>query len=161
MQYQNPDPRFESLVGQLNDDGIAFETFNDESDRLELSLTATLADTFESTGANVGLVFLDSTPAHIPNLRDLAQDLHLATGIETIYIRTPDVAIATSEKFHRSALEAGQLAAVQTHDYQDGVARFLQEASTQQLSWPLAPLAIVAVLILACGATIIQSIRQA
>lgn len=161
MQYQNPDPRFESLVGQLNSDGIAFETVNDGTGRLEQSLFRTLEDAHEGTGHNVGLVFLDSTPPHVPNLRDLAQDLHLATGIETIYIRTPDVAIAASEKFHRSALEAGQLAAVQANDCQDGVARFLQEVSTQQLSWPLTPLAIAAVLILACAATVAQSVRQA
>lgn len=160
MQYQNADPRFESLAGQLSDDGIAFETVNDETGRLEQSLTTTLEDAHEGAASDVGLVFLDSTPPHVPDLRDLAQDLHLATGIETIYIRTPDVAIATSEKFDRSALEAGQLASVQTLDYQDGVARFLEEASTQQLGWTLVLPAITAVLIFACAATVAQSLRQ-
>lgn len=160
MQYQNPDPRFESLVEQLNIDGIAFETINDETIALKRSLVTALESAHEKSDVNVGLVFLDSTPPHVPNLRDLAQDLHLATGIETIYIRTPEVAIATSEEFHRSALEAGQIAAVQASNYEDGVTRFLQEASSQQLSWPLALLAVAAVLIVACCVTVAQNFRQ-
>ena len=157
MQYQNPDPRFDSLVDQLNIDGIAFETANEGTGSLEQSLSSTLSSAHDHSGLNVGLVFLDSTP----ELRDLAQDLNLATGIETIYIRTPDVAIATSEKFPRSSIEAGQLASVRASSYEDGVAQFLQEASSRQLDWISVLIAVAVVLIVTCGATAIQNWRQA
>ena len=94
---------------------------------------------------NHGVVVLEHTPPHIPNVRDLAQDLANETGIDTVIVRTPDVAIAVSSSLTRAQVEQGERARVAQPDYGDGLRAFLSTSTQTQPAWLPIFLAIVVV----------------
>ncbi len=124
-----------SLVHQLREDNIALEVANE-------GLEKHIADALPE---NHGVVVLEHTPPHIPNVRDLAQDLANETGIDTVIVRTPDVAIAVSSSLTRAQVEQGERAMVAQPDYGDGLRAFLSTSTQTQPAWLPIFLAIVVV----------------
>lgn len=124
-----------SLIHQLREDNIALEVANE-------GLEKHIADALPE---NHGVVVLEHTPPHIPNVRDLAQDLANETGIDTVIVRTPDVAIAVSNSLTRAQVEQGERAMVAQPDYGDGLRAFLSTSTQTQPAWLPIFLAIVVV----------------
>lgn len=124
-----------SLIHQLREDNIALEVANE-------GLEKHIADALPE---NHGVVVLEHTPPHIPNVRDLAQDLANETGIDTVIVRTPDVAIAVSSSLTRAQVEQGERAMVAQPDYGDGLRAFLSTSTQTQPAWLPIFLAIVVV----------------
>ena len=123
------------LVKQLREDRVALEVPNQT---LEDHVAGAL-------NPGTGLVILERTPAHIPAVRDLAQDLSMATGLDTVIVRTPHVAIAVSDSLTRAQVERGERAMVAQPDYGDGVRAFLSTSMETQPAWPAIALIIAAV----------------
>ena len=127
------------LVAQLREDGIAFGTENPVNPVLESDLVQALADVAASGGPaadQVSIVVLEQTPDHVPQLRDLAQDLQLETGVETVLIRTPHAVAGGSDELTRAQIEQGQRAMAGQPDYADGVRAFFEAADGLSLPWP-------------------------
>ena len=124
-----------SLVHQLREDNIALQVANED---LENHVANALPE-------NHGLVILEHTPPHIPDVRDLAQDLANEMGIDTVIVRTPDVAIAVSNSLTRAQVEQGERAMVAQPDYGDGLRAFLSTSTQTQPAWLPIFLAIVVV----------------
>ena len=121
------------LVHQLREGNIALQVADED---LENHVASTLPE-------NYGLVILEHTPSHIPDVRDLAQDLANETGIDTVIVRTPDIAIAVSNSLTRAQVEQGERAMVAQSDYGDGLRAFLSTSTQTQPAWPPILLAIV------------------
>ncbi|QYH19726.1 hypothetical protein JKI95_00545 [Corynebacterium aquatimens] len=133
----SPSPAFDSLVGQLRDDGIAFGADNPVNEVLEADLARALAEvTGEGTApGQTHVVVLEHTPPMVADLRDLAQDLLLQGDADTVLIRTPHVAIGVSDTLNRSQVEVGQHAMVQQADYAEGVRQFVAAAAEASVPW--------------------------
>lgn len=154
------DPATADLAAQLEADGVALgpgvgRTVADPAFQagLRSDLEAALKDVgapagggsagqTDSTGAvdpeeTAGIVVLEDTPDHVPALRDLAQDLQSETGLDTVIVRSPGVAIATSDELSRAQIERGQRAMVAEPDYAQGVRDFFGEAEGFSVPWGL------------------------
>lgn len=154
------DPATADLAAQLEADGVALgpgvgRTVADPAFQagLRSDLEAALRDVGASAGGGsagqtdsagasgpegtAGIVVLEDTPDHVPALRDLAQDLQSKTGLDTVIVRSPGVAIATSDELSRAQIERGQRAMVAEPDYAQGVRDFFGEAEGFSVPWGL------------------------
>ncbi|OFT85871.1 DUF6676 family protein [Corynebacterium sp. HMSC29G08] len=136
-----------SLIYQLREDNIALEVANEGLEK----------DIAEALPENHGVVVLEHTPPHIPNVRDLAQDLANETGIDTVIVRTPDVAIAVSSSLTRAQVEQGERAMVAQPDYGDGLRAFLSTSTQTQPAW----LPIVLAIAFVAAVVVVASWRAA
>lgn len=139
------------LAYQLRNGGIAFGAGAESDAKLAEQLAGAIDEAAPNAGLGteqVGVVVLGHTPAPAPDIRDVAQDLQRATGLDTVLVRTPDVVIGVSEKFTRAQVEIGERAMASQHDYASGVATFLRAAGDFEPAWlPLGLLAVVVVAI--------------
>ncbi|SER49022.1 Rv1476 family membrane protein [Corynebacterium cystitidis] len=149
----------ESLAQQLRHDGVAFSSNNPANWILEESLLEVGQTVTHEGFPQVGVVVLEGHDLHGAQLRDLAQDLNLATGIDTIIVRAPHATAAVSDSFTRSELEAGQLAMESQVDYAAGLLEF--SGVVQNFSIPWIPLfsAIIALLVAAVIFTVLLDKR--
>lgn len=144
----------DTLLQELQHDGIAMEVAHPD---LEAALQTTVAD-FATEPNDIGIVILDHTPTHTPQLRDLAQHMLDHSAYELVIVRTPHSAAVVSHEHSRATLEQAQHSLVSSPDYVDGFRQFLlatQQESTNLQFWPLAILAIICTL--ACVLIIQQS----
>lgn len=139
-----------SLANQLQADNVALENADPQ---LEEHVARALPE-------DHGLVILEHTPQHIPDVRDLAQDLAIETGIDTIIVRTPNVAIAVSDSLTRAQVEQGERAMVAQPDYGDGIRAFLSASAQTQPVWPLIAAAICVAAAFVIAASWRASARQ-
>lgn len=145
-------PPIDSLAAQLRQDGIAFGDPAGPHYALRADLVRALD---EAPGdGDAGVVVLDATPLHGAQLRDLAQDLQIETGLGTVLIRTPHLAIGVSENYTRAEIEQAQRAMVAEPDYGAGVAQFFTRAEAFAVPWGTVGLvvAVVVALIIAASA---------
>lgn len=149
-----PEIGMADLEGQLAADGIAFGTENPVNAPLEAAMRDALDAAPSADQGDTGLVVLEHTPAHVPDLRDVAQDLLLAGDFDTVIVRTPQVALAVSDTLDRASIDAGQRAMVAEPDYPQGVIAFVEATDSFQVSW--IPLALAAAIIfgVVIGATV-------
>ena len=148
------------LVVQLRKDGIAFGADNPVNPALEADLLEALTDVGASGGSaadEVNIVVLEHTPQHVPQLRDLAQDLQIETGAETVLIRTPHAAVGVSDDLTRAQIEQGQRAMASQPDYADGVLAFFAEADGLSVPWMGVAAAVFLVVVLVVTATVIAA----
>ena len=138
----------EELVSQLASSSVAFGTDNPVNAELGAALEVTLADANTDSFDPTGLIVLEQTPPVIADLRDLAQDAAAETGLDTVLVRTPHVAVGVSDSLTRAQVERGERAMVAEPDYAVGVNAFAEAASSFSVNWPLA----VAVVVLALAA---------
>lgn len=136
---------FGSLAEQLRATGVAFESENNVTPQIRASIERVRAN-------DTGMVVLDSTPQHVPELRDLAQDLARDTGLNTVVVRTPHVAIGVSDSMTRAEVEEGQRAMVAQLDPAVGLQDFYAAADGFHVPW-----ALVAALIFVTSALIAAS----
>lgn len=135
---------FPSLAEQLRTSGVAFER--------EGEAVAQIRETVgQVRNSATGIVFLDHTPEHVPHLRDLAQDLANETGLDTVIIRTSNVAVGVSDTLTRAEVEEGQRAMVGQADPANGLSEFYAASNGFDVPWVglTAAMIIAAVLIIA------------
>ena len=135
----------EELVSQLASSSVAFGTDNPVNAELGPALEDALA---EANLDPAGMIVLEQTPPVIADLRDLAQDAAAETGLDTVLVRTPQVAVGVSDSLTRAQVERGERAMVTEPDYVVGVNAFTDAANSFSVNWPLA----VAVVVLALAA---------
>ncbi|MHA5283102.1 Rv1476 family membrane protein [Corynebacterium sp. CQ3829_602738] len=133
----------EDLVSQLASSPVAFGTDNPVNAELGPALQAALADASLDTA---GMIVLEQTPPVIADLRDLAQDAAAETGLDTVLVRTPQVAVGVSDSLNRAQVERGERAMVAEPDYVAGVHAFADAANGFSLNWPLVVAAVLVVL---------------
>ena len=75
-------PDFDGLAAQLNDDNVAFGTANPVNDALQTDLLGALDELEAGEIGPTGVVVLETTGQRPGELRDLAQDLQHATGLD-------------------------------------------------------------------------------
>lgn len=124
-----------NLAEQLRGDGVAFRDPAAADPVLEADIAEALARA--PGGSSAGVVVVDATPAGPAQLRDAAQDLQLATGLDTVIVRTPDLAIAVSGELTRAQVERGQAAMAVQPDYAAGVREFYGAADGFSVPWGL------------------------
>ena len=149
-------PPLDSLAAQLRQDGIALGDVAGPQDQLRADLARALA---EAPG-EAGVVVLDATPLHGAQLRDLAQDLQIETGLDTVLIRTPHLAIGVSEDYTRAQIEHAQRAMVAEPDYGTGVAQFFATAESFALPWGTVGLVVAVVVALIIATSVLASRRS-
>ena len=133
----------EELVSQLSSSSVAFGTDNPVNAALGPALEDALA---EANLDPAGMIVLEQTPPVIADLRDLAQDAAAETGLDTVMVRTPQVAVGVSDSLNRAQVERGERAMVAEPDYVAGVHAFADAANGFSLNWPLVVAAVLVVL---------------
>ena len=133
----------EELVSQLSSSSVAFGTDNPVNAALDPALEDALA---EANLDPAGMIVLEQTPPVIADLRDLAQDAAAETGLDTVLVRTPQVAVGVSDSLTRAQVERGERAMVAEPDYVAGVHAFADAANGFSLNWPLVVAAVLVVL---------------
>lgn len=133
----------EELVSQLASSSVAFGTDNPVNAELGPALEDALA---EANLDPAGMIVLEQTPPVIADLRDLAQDAAAETGLDTVLVRTPQVAVGVSDSLNRAQVERGERAMVAEPDYVASVHAFADAANGFSLNWPLVVAAVLVVL---------------
>ena len=146
----------EDLVSQLSSSSVAFGTDNPVNAALGPALEDALA---EANLDPAGMIVLEQTPPVIADLRDLAQDAAAETGLDTVLVRTPQVAVGVSDSLNRAQVECGERAMAAEPDYVAGVHAFADAANLFSVNWPLA-VAVVVVVLAAVAAVTAFSARR-
>ncbi|WKD59278.1 DUF6676 family protein [Corynebacterium caspium] len=125
------DPLIMELADKINIDQVLVMPENAESQALSLELEQVLpkmAQELNLEVEDIAFIALDFTPEHLPELRDLAQDLQLSTTRELVVIRAPGGAGSVSTVLSRAQIEAGEAAMMASPDYVAGL-KFYSEAA--------------------------------
>ena len=149
----------EDLVSQLASSSVAFGSDNPVNAELGAALEAALADANTVSFGPAGMIVLEQTPPVIADLRDLAQDAAAETGLDTVLVRTPQVAVGVSDSLNRAQVERGERAMVAEPDYVAGVHAFADAAESFSVNWPLAVAVIVVVLAAVAAVTAFSAHR--
>lgn len=142
----------DDLVAQLGEAPVAFGTDNPVNAELGPALEVALDDASTAPFDPAGMIVLERTPPVIADLRDLAQDAAAETGLNTVLVRTPEVAVGVSNSLTRAQVERGERAMVAEPDYVAGVHAFTDAANAFSVNWPVFVAAILLVLMVAAGA---------
>lgn len=146
----------EELVSQLASSSVAFGTDNPVNAELGPALEDALA---EANLDPAGMIVLEQTPPVLADLRDLAQDAAAETGLDTVLVRTPQVAVGVSDSLTRAQVERGERAMAAEPDYVAGVHAFADAAESFSVNWPLAVAVIVVVLAAVAAVTAFSAHR--
>ena len=147
----------EELVSQLASSSVAFGTDNPVNAELGPALEDALA---EANLDPAGMIVLEQTPPVIADLRDLAQDAAAETGLDTVLVRTPQVAVGVSDSLNRAQVERGERAMAAEPDYVAGVHAFADAANLFSVNWPLVVAAVLVVLAAVAAAAAFSARRR-
>ncbi|MCG7237230.1 DUF6676 family protein [Corynebacterium sp. ACRQP] len=147
----------EELVSQLSSSSVAFGTDNPVNAALGPALEDALA---EANLDPAGMIVLEQTPPVIADLRDLAQDAAAETGLDTVLVRTPQVAVGVSDSLNRAQVECGERAMAAEPDYVAGVHAFADAANLFSVNWPLVVAAVLVVLAAVAAAAAFSARRR-
>lgn len=134
------------LTRQLDEDSVAFGPFMpaERVDVLEPGLIDAVAHADSSGFGSLGVVVLDFDTAHAPDVRDVAQDLLLASDLETVIVRTPGSGAIVSEVHTRADIESAQYRFLGNPDIVGGVFGFIDDVNATSISW----ISVAAVIVL-------------
>lgn len=147
----------EELVSQLASSSVAFGTDNPVNAELGPALEDALA---EANLDPAGMIVLEQTPPVLADLRDLAQDAAAETGLDTVLVRTPQVAVGVSDSLNRAQVERGERAMAAEPDYVAGVHAFADAANLFSVNWPLVVAAVLVVLAAVAAAAAFSARRK-
>lgn len=150
----------EELVSQLASSSVAFGSDNPVNAELGAALEAALADANTVSFGPAGMIVLEQTPPVIADLRDLAQDAAAETGLDTVLVRTPQVAVGVSDSLNRAQVERGERAMAAEPDYVAGVHAFADAANLFSVNWPLVVAAVLVVLAAVAAAAAFSARRR-
>lgn len=135
------------LAHQLSVDQVAFADLPDDP--------ALQDQLVEALDEGTGIVIAPPSGETSAGLRDLAQDVLDASGLDTVIVRSPDAVAAVSHVHSRSSLESAQEHLVAQPDYVVGVREFLGEVETFDMPWlTLAAVAALALLTVVAWAAV-------
>nr|VDG63622.1 Uncharacterised protein [Streptococcus thermophilus] len=155
----HPEADLDQLSAQLRDGRVAFGTENPANEALGADLRGAMGNIATSEAAEVGemgVVVLETTPERPGDLRDIAQDLQNATGLDTVVVRTPQSAAAVSDSLSRAEIESGQLAMVAEPDYAVGLEAFAAEAGGFAVPWSVVGVVLAVIVAAAVLATVVS-----
>lgn len=143
------------LAAQLAAGRVAFERPLDDVPAITAAVTSTQS---RGTGS-LGFAALETTPERPGDLRDIAQDLQLATDLNTVIVRTPHATAAVSDTLSRAQIETGEQALIAEPDYALGVEAFGQQAAEFAVNW-FAFVVLVAVVVAAVVAVTQWAVKE-
>lgn len=156
------DVDMDDLARQLNEDSVAFAGLNAPQMEVDLQPALLEATTRAADGdaGSVGVVVFDWTPGQAADLRDVAQDLMTATGLDTVLVRAPGGGAAVSDIHSRSVVESAQATFLSNWDYVGATHGFVDDLASSGPNWIAVAVAVVAFLAIVCAVTAL-SVRSA
>lgn len=140
------------LVDELNADGVYVGSLGDEYPRMEDQLIAVTEKAQEQGIGDMRIAFLDQTPPHTADLRDIAQELINRTGADLVLVRNPVSGAVVSDDISRATLEAAQHHFLADPDYVRAANFFVDYVSSTHVPWGIvAVLIFIAVAVVAAG----------
>ena len=94
---------------------------------------------------DIGVVYLDRTPAMTADLRDIAQELSTKAPQDIIIVRAPGSGAVVSDNYSRADLETAQHALLSHPELSTGLQAFTDTLTHQSTPWPLINAGIAAV----------------
>lgn len=140
------DVDLDDLTRQLDEDAVAFGVFvpGEKAADLEPGLLDAVARAEGTDFGSLGFVVLERTPPHTADIRDVAQELLMATDVDTVIVRAPHSGAVVSETHSRAALEVAQYPFLGNPDIVGATHRFVDDVSAAAASWPSAVALILA-----------------
>lgn len=135
----------DDLARQIGEDAVAFggQVPTERIAELEPGLLDATVHADTSGFGSLGIVVLGETPAHTPDLRDVAQDVLLATDVDTVIVRAPGSGAVVSDLHTRADIESAQYPFLGNPDVVGGVFEFIDDVNGSSVSWPSAVALIV------------------
>ncbi|ART21323.1 hypothetical protein CBE89_07345 [Corynebacterium striatum] len=130
-----------NLSGQLRQDGVAFSNPRIAND-LEIQ-----EEIIKSLHPDHGIAVVDSFSASAADARDIAQDLQLATGLDTVIVQTPTHVSAVSDSLTRANIEAAERAIPRGLDQTSVLEQFYSGTDHFAVHW----MAIIALILALAG----------
>ncbi|RNE49170.1 DUF6676 family protein [Corynebacterium alimapuense] len=126
-----------NLAQQLQEDSVAFGNPDavNMGAGLEPGLVSAVTHAESIDVGPVGVVVLDFTPNITADLRDIAQELLMATDLDTIIVRAPGTGAIVSETHSRSAIESAQHAFLGNPNIEEGTFYFLDQLANAGANW--------------------------
>lgn len=140
----------DDLARQLEEDSVAVAA---GYRALEPELLDAVEHAASMDFGSLGVVVLDRTPPQTADLRDIAQDLQLATDLDTVVVRAPSSGAIVSDVHARAELEAAQHHFLGDPDIPGATHRLIDQVTAAGISWPLVAALILAVVIVVVVAT--------
>ncbi len=104
----------------------------------------------------LGVVVLDDHPERATDLRNLAEDLQLSTGLDTVIVRSPFSGAVVSDVHSRAELESAQYAFLGNPDVPGATHALIDQVAAGGVNWTaftvLVVLAVLAVVVLTAWA---------
>lgn len=132
---------YSAIIAQLESDGVAFH-HSPADKELETKLIDALASHPE--GESLGIVVAGPGEGG----RNLAEDVLLATELDSVIVRTPEGATGATNDHTRASFEAALDQMAATGDYVEGLHIFLNEVAEHATNWALIAILLVAAIAL-------------
>ncbi|QGU04631.1 Rv1476 family membrane protein [Corynebacterium comes] len=144
------DVDLDDLAHQLDEDSVAFGAFvpAEKAAELEPGLVDAVSHAEATDFGSLGVVILEQTPAHTPDMRDVAQDLLMITDLDTVIVRAPLSGAVVSGTHSRADLEAAQYPFLGNPDLVGATRQFVDDVNAAAVSWPSA-VAVIAISVVA------------
>jgi len=149
----------DDLARQIGEDAVAFGG-NVPAGRfaeLEPGLIDAVGHADATGFGSLGVVVLGETPPHTPDLRDVAQDVLLATDVDTVIVRAPESGAIVSDVHTRADIEAAQWPFLGDPDVVRGVFGFIDDVNGSSADWVSA----VALIVIALAAVVVFTVLGA
>lgn len=149
------DVDIDDLTRQLNEDSVAFAPLTpaERVADLEPGLLDAVSHAADSGFGSLGVAVLDHSPPHGPDVRDVAQELLLGTGLETVIVRTPHLGAVVSDVHSRAEIESAERPLLGDPDVVGGVHAFIDTVNGTSIPWGAVAVAALVVVALAVAAT--------
>ncbi len=144
------------LARQIGEDSVAFgaQVPTGRIAELEPGLLDAAAHADTSGFGSLGVVILGETPPHFPDLRDVAQDVLLATEVDTVIVRAPESGAVVSDLHTRADIEAAQYPFLGNPDVVGGVYGFIDDINGSSVNW----ISITALIALALATVVVFTV---
>ncbi|AGF72504.1 DUF6676 family protein [Corynebacterium halotolerans] len=140
----------DDLTRQLEEDSVAV---GENHGGLEPALLDAVAYAEANDFGPLGVVVLDRTPPQTADLRDVAQDLQLATDLGTVLVRTPSSGAVVSEVHTRAELESAQHPFLGNPDIPAATHQFIDQVNAAGINWTLVTVLVLVVVVAVAAAT--------
>lgn len=141
------------LVHELDADGVYIGSLADQYPSMEEQLIAVTQKAEEQGIGDMKIAFIDQTPAHTADLRDIAQELLNNTGADLVLVRNPMSGAVVSTDVSRATLEAAQYHFLADPDYVRASNSFVDYVSSSSIPWALIGIVVLIGLVLVAAGT--------
>ncbi|WPF67214.1 MULTISPECIES: DUF6676 family protein [unclassified Corynebacterium] len=151
---------FDTLRTQISDQGVAIHGKGSTDTTYRDKLIAAIDAAEESGQGSFGIAVLDFTPTHTADLRDLAQELHQGTDLDTVIVRAPGSGATVSSVYSRDDIERAQDDFLSTANYATAVREYPAHLSTAPIPWTPLSLTALVVCLFTLAATYLKVKRE-